>query len=104
MFLEHDLEKAMNLKLLLLSFEQVSGLNINYHKNEVFCFGQAFKVKDQYQLLFGCKMGGYSYKYLGIPMHYLKLCNSDWKIIETKFDKKLSGWKGKLMSVGADLF
>jgi hypothetical protein len=80
LFLEHDLEKAMNLKLLLLSFEQVSGLNINYHKNEVFCFGQAFKVKDQYQLLFGCKMGEYSYKYLGIPMHYLKLCNSYWKM------------------------
>jgi hypothetical protein len=66
----------MNLKL-LLSFEQVSGLKINFHKSEVFYFGQAFKVKEQYQLLFGCKMGEYSFKYLWIPMHYLKLSNSD---------------------------
>jgi hypothetical protein len=36
-------------------------------------------------------------------MHYRKLRNSDWKIIETKFEKKLSGWKGKLMYVGARL-
>jgi hypothetical protein len=57
LFLEHDLEKAMNLKLLLLSFEQVFGLKINYHESEVFCFGQAFEAKDQYQHLFGCKRG-----------------------------------------------
>jgi hypothetical protein len=41
-------------------------------------------------------------------MHYRKLRNRDWKIIETKFEKKLgekklSGWKGKLMYVGARL-
>ena len=36
-------------------------------------------------------------------MHYRKLSNSDWKTIETKFKKKLSGWKGKLMSVGGRL-
>jgi hypothetical protein len=36
-------------------------------------------------------------------MHYQKLSNSDWKIIETKFEKKLSGWKGKLLSIGGRL-
>ena len=45
LFLEHDLEKAKNMKLLLLAFEQVSGLKINYHKSEIFCFGQASDVK-----------------------------------------------------------
>ena len=39
LFMDHDLEKAGNLKLLLLAFEQVSGLKINYHKSELFCFG-----------------------------------------------------------------
>jgi hypothetical protein len=32
LFLEHDLEKAKNMKLLILAFEQVLGLKINYHK------------------------------------------------------------------------
>jgi hypothetical protein len=36
-------------------------------------------------------------------MHYRKLRNSDWKMIEAKFEKKLSGWKGKLMFVGGRL-
>jgi hypothetical protein len=36
-------------------------------------------------------------------MHFKKLKNSDCKIIEDKFEKKLSSWKGKLMLVGARL-
>jgi len=36
-------------------------------------------------------------------MHVRKLNNSDWNVIEAKFEKKLSSWKGKLMSVGGGL-
>jgi retron-type reverse transcriptase len=77
LFLEHDLDKEKNMKLLLLAFEQVWGLKINYHKSEIFFFGQANEVKDQYQQLFGCRNGDYPFKYLGMPMHYRKLRNSD---------------------------
>jgi hypothetical protein len=34
--MEHDLEKARNLKLILTTFEQLSGLKINFHKGEIF--------------------------------------------------------------------
>ena len=34
LFLEHDLEKAVNMKLILSIFEQLSGLKINFHKSE----------------------------------------------------------------------
>lgn len=32
LFMEHELEKARNLKLILMAFEQLSGLKINFHK------------------------------------------------------------------------
>jgi len=41
LFMDHDLEKARNLNLLLCAFEQVSGLKINFHKSELFYFGNA---------------------------------------------------------------
>ena len=41
LFMDHDLEKARNLKLILSAFEQLSGLKINFHKSELFCFGNA---------------------------------------------------------------
>jgi hypothetical protein len=41
LLMEHDLVKARNLKLILSAFEQLSGLKINFHKRELFCFGEA---------------------------------------------------------------
>jgi hypothetical protein len=95
--LEHNLEKAQNLKLLLLAFEQVSRFKINYHKSELFCFNQAKEVEHQYVQLFGCRTWDYPFKYLGIPMHFRKLNNNDWKNIRAKVEKKLIRWKGKMM-------
>jgi hypothetical protein len=33
LFMEHDLEQAANMKLLLCAFEKLSGLKINFHKS-----------------------------------------------------------------------
>jgi hypothetical protein len=41
LFMEHDLEKTRNLKLILAAFEQLSGLKVNFYKSELFCFGEA---------------------------------------------------------------
>jgi hypothetical protein len=36
-------------------------------------------------------------------MHYRKLNNKDWEMIEERIEKKLSSWKGKYLSVGGRL-
>ena len=90
-FLEHDLQQAKNLKLILLVFEKLSGLKINFHKSGLFCFGQAKECYDQYSNIFGCKLGSFPVKYLGIPMHFRKLSNKDWKVIVGKVNIYLSG-------------
>jgi hypothetical protein len=72
-----DLLRARNLKLLLCAFEQFSGLKINFHKSEIFCFGEAKEVQDEYSNIFGCQCGTYPFTYLGIPMHHKKLSNND---------------------------
>jgi hypothetical protein len=103
LFLENDLEQAVNMKLLLCSFEQLSGLKINFHKSEVFCYGEAKEIENHYTNLFRCGLGQYMFRYLGIPMHHKKINNADWKLIEENFVKKLSCWKGKLLSYGGRL-
>jgi hypothetical protein len=101
--MEHDLERARNMKLLLSAFEQMFGLKINFHKSEVFCFEQAKDHESQYEQLFGCKKVLYPFKYLGIPMHYQRLNNKDWEMIEECIEKKISSWKGKYLSMGSCL-
>jgi hypothetical protein len=102
-FLDHDLQRARNLKVLLCAFEQLSGLKINYHKSENYCCGEAKEVLEEYSNSFRCQCGTYPFKYLGIPMHHKKLSNNDWKIIEQRIEKKFSSWKGKHLSVGCRL-
>ena len=103
LFMEHNLEQAKNLKLLLCAFEQLSGLKINFHKNELFCFGEPQAVQMEYEKIFGYNQGMFPFRYLGIPMHYRRLQNSDWKGVDERFQKKLSGWKEKLLSAGGKL-
>ena len=95
-FMEHDLEKALNMKLILCIFEQLSGLKINFHKSEIYCFGNAKDAVSEYTQLFGCEPGSLPFTYLGITIHFRKLKNSDWKPVEDRFEKKLSSWIGKI--------
>ena len=48
LFMDHNLEHAHNMKTILCAFEQLSGLKINFHKSEIFCFGEAKNYERQY--------------------------------------------------------
>jgi hypothetical protein len=69
LFMEHE---AQNLKLILAAFEQLSGLKINFHKSELFCFGEAQDEVNAYTDLFGCGQGQFPMRYLGIMIHYMR--------------------------------
>jgi hypothetical protein len=56
----------------------------------IFCFGKAVEVEDEYKILFGCDIGTLPFRYLGIPIHFRKLKNGEWKPVEDRFEKKLS--------------
>jgi hypothetical protein len=73
LFMEHDLDKAQNLKLILSAFELLSDLKINFHKSELFCFGEAQDEVNAYSALFGCGQGQFPMRYLGILIHYRRL-------------------------------
>ena len=76
-FMEHDLAKARNMKLVLCLFEQLTGLKINFHKSELFCIGRANEEHEASRKLFGYELGALPFTYLGIPIHHRKLANRD---------------------------
>jgi hypothetical protein len=63
-FIDHSLEYAKNMKLLLCVFKQLSRLKINFHKSELFCYGNAKEYEDQYAQLFGCDVGSFAIQIL----------------------------------------
>jgi len=66
-FMSHDVEKAINMKLLLTTFEHLSGPKINFHKSEIFCFGKAKELEVFYSQLFGCVVGSIPFVTLAYP-------------------------------------
>jgi hypothetical protein len=80
--MKHDLDQAINMKLILSIFEQLSGLKINFHKSEIFCFGKAKDHEHEYKQIFGFEAGSLPFKYLGILVHYRKPLNKEWKPCE----------------------
>jgi hypothetical protein len=72
-FMQHNLEKMLSMKLILCIFEELSGLKIKFHKSEVFCFSISKEVREDYINLFGCEAGSFPFIYLGIPIQYRQL-------------------------------
>lgn len=48
-FMEHNLESAVNMKLILCIFEQLSGLKMNFDKSEIFSFGRPKEEEHHYK-------------------------------------------------------
>ena len=101
--LEHDVDKAVNLKLLLYIFELMSGLKVNYQKSEIFTVGGDESTLKYYAELFNCDVGSFPIKYLGMPVSYSTLRDSDWEFIVAKYLKRFEAWIGNAASMGGRL-
>jgi hypothetical protein len=54
--------------MVLVAFEKLSCLKINFHESELFSFGDTKERIEDYVDLFGCKEGSFLFRHLGIPM------------------------------------
>lgn len=101
-FLDNDVEQIQNLKNILLAFELISGLRVNFKKSVVVVVGNALYTAEC-ALLFGCRMTSFPMKYLGIPLGNKSKAVGVWDIILQKFQKKLSIWQRRYLSKGGRL-
>jgi hypothetical protein len=93
--IQNCLEGARNLKFILCLFESMSGLKINFHKSEIFCFGKAKEIDYLYADIFTCPIGCLPMKYLGVPIDNKKINKSLWVPTIEKLEKRLAGWQGR---------
>jgi hypothetical protein len=96
--LENDLDKAANLKWLLVYFEQLSGMKINYNKSDLLVVGVDEDRANEFARIFCCKRSEFPIKYLGVPLHFAKLRREDLQPVIDKIVKRIVGWKGRLLS------
>nr|XP_051220218.1 uncharacterized protein LOC127337707 [Lolium perenne] len=96
-------EDIANLKFLLMCFEDMSGLKINYHKSEVILMGQQRQEQTRITNKLNCKLGAFPFIYLGLPISDRKLTLEQWFFLVRKLAIKVEPWLRKLLSSGGRL-
>jgi hypothetical protein len=97
--LEHNLEGARNMKLLLYMYELMVGLKINFYKSEVLVINDNDNWANVYAEIFNCQIGIFPIKYQGVSVSPSRLHVLDWLPLVEKNNKKLDPWKGGMMSI-----
>ncbi|XP_026378053.1 uncharacterized protein LOC113272434 [Papaver somniferum] len=95
-FLDVDIEQVKNLRLILLSFELLTGLKINFSKTQIFGVGFDGDL-SQFCDILRFYSGLLPTIYLGLPLGDKCRGVAKWDKIVDKFIAKLVGWKKKLL-------
>lgn len=87
-----------NLKLLLLCFENMSGLKINFNKSEAVVTGvndtERLRVADNLK----CKLWSLPMSYLGLPVSDKALSVVDWHFLMEKVGHRVDPWQGLFLA------
>lgn len=89
MFLDDSEEQVTKLKNVLLAFELVSGLKVNYKKSALVAVGNSLHA-DSSALIFGCSRDQFPLNYLGIPLGTKSKSVTIWEVILQNFRRGLA--------------
>jgi hypothetical protein len=103
LLLELEYNSLANLKFLLIAFEILSGLKINFLKSEVIVMGASQEEQARVANALNCKQGAFPFTYLGFPMADRPLTMAEWEGLVGKVGHRVDPWQGRFMSSAARL-
>jgi hypothetical protein len=94
----------MNLKWLLVLYEKLLGMNMNYDKSDLISIGLDIEEEKQMEKLFCVMQKKFPLKYLSVPLHFSKLRKEDLHPIVDKIIRRVASWKDRFLPYGENLF
>jgi hypothetical protein len=91
----------MNLKFLLLCFQQMSGLRINFDKSVVMVLGYSQDERQSIADRLNCQLGCFPTTYLGIPISDSRLTVAELRPTVGKLQRRIKPWQGRWLSKAA---
>jgi hypothetical protein len=76
-------------------------MRISYHKSELIGINIDSSEISPFLEIFQCVEGHFPIKYLGLPLHFEKLKSEDLQPLIDSLLKRMTGWRGKLLSLEA---
>lgn len=89
--------EARALKICLVLYDEGSGKKINRTKSSLYFFNTHEHRQRKIANILGCGVNSLPSTYLGLPLGS-KTLDSFWISLVDRFNRKLSGWKGALLS------
>ncbi|KAE8787554.1 ABC transporter G family member 37 [Hordeum vulgare] len=89
------------MKFLLLCFQQMSGLKINFDKSEVMVMGYSTSETRCIVDRLNCQLGTFPTSYLGIPISPPRLSVADLRPVVLKLQHRIEPWHGRWLSKAA---
>ena len=99
-FGEASMENVKAIKVILRSFELVSGLKINFAKSSFGAIGKSEQWKKVAAKYLNCRLLSIPFIYLGIPIGTNPSRCELWDPIIKKCERKLAKWKQRHISFG----
>jgi hypothetical protein len=91
----------VNLKFLLLCFEAMSGLKINFDKSEVVVMGFDPEERQRIADNLNCRLASFPVNYLGMPIRDSRILIKDLDPLVGRVKSKAEPWRGKFTSKGS---
>ena len=91
-------EDVINLRGILDSFSDATGLKINYHKSTAVPMHVPESKLRRLMKVLQCKQDTFPQVYLGLPLSNVKLNLQAFARLIAKVDRQLSGWKALLLN------
>jgi hypothetical protein len=91
--IQNSQESLTNLKFILLCFEFLSRMKINFYKSEVIVMGGDAVEQARVARLLNCKQGKFPFTYLGFTMSDHKLTMADLEPLVAFVGKRVAPWQ-----------
>lgn len=93
------LAMAIILTWTLLCYKKWLGHQINFHKSALIFLGKILTNSILLTFILNCSTQRLSIIYLGLPLIIRRLIKPQWIPLIEKVQKKLVGWKGRMLSM-----
>ena len=92
-----------NMRSMLLLFEELSGLKVNFHKSMLTGVNIYASWLLEAAVLMNCRRGTIPFVYLGLPIEGDSRKLSFWKLVIDRIVSRLSSWNHKFLSFGGHM-
>jgi hypothetical protein len=103
LFMSSEGSCIRNLRVILMLFDKVSRMRINFHKSEHVPLNLEPESVHEISHLLHCHVGSLPFRYLGVHIHFKRLKREDLQPIINKPIKRIAGWRGRLMTYSSIL-